>query len=160
MTTVLDICTLVALLGAGLVGGVFFAFSNFVMRALAELEGREGILAMQRINVRVLNPWFLGAFVGTTLMCLAVVAQSIGGTIGTQRVLFLSASGLYVVGCFLVTGLRNVPLNHQLAAVDAEAAGAEDIWRRYLARWTLWNHVRTLACVVACLLFTLGRTLA
>ena len=51
---------LLACVGAGTVGGVFFAFSTFVMKALAQLPARQGIAAMQRINVVVLNPLFLG----------------------------------------------------------------------------------------------------
>ena len=61
--------TLIAALGSGLIAGVFFAFSTFVMKALARLAPAEGIAAMQSINVVVLNPWFLGAFFGTALGC-------------------------------------------------------------------------------------------
>ena len=50
-----------ALLGSALVGGIFFAFSSFVMKALARVPSAEGIGAMQSINVVVLNPSFLGA---------------------------------------------------------------------------------------------------
>jgi len=51
--------------GAGLIGGVFFGFSSFVMKALAQLPVPQGGAAMQRINVVLLNPLFLGVFVGT-----------------------------------------------------------------------------------------------
>jgi uncharacterized membrane protein len=48
--------TLVAALGCGLMAGVFFAFSAFVMKALARLPLAQGIAAMQSINVAVINP--------------------------------------------------------------------------------------------------------
>jgi uncharacterized membrane protein len=38
--------TLFAALGCGVVAGVFFAFSAFVMRALASLPALQGIAAM------------------------------------------------------------------------------------------------------------------
>jgi uncharacterized membrane protein len=57
--------TLFAALGCGLVAGVFFAFSTFVMKALARLPAPQGIAAMQSINVIVINPWFMTAFLGT-----------------------------------------------------------------------------------------------
>lgn len=57
--------TLLGCLGAATVGGVFFAFSSFVMKALAQLPPAQGLAAMQRINVVVLNPAFLGVFLGT-----------------------------------------------------------------------------------------------
>ena len=62
-----------ALLGSALVGGVFFAFSSFVMKALSRLPAAEGIAAMQSINVVVLNPSFLGAFMGTAILSLGAV---------------------------------------------------------------------------------------
>ena len=58
---------LLVCLGAGTIGGVFFGFSTFVMKALAQLSEAQGIAAMQRINVVVLNPLFLGVFVGTAV---------------------------------------------------------------------------------------------
>jgi uncharacterized membrane protein len=39
--------TLAAALGCGLVGGVFFAFSSFVMAALRRLPPADGIAAMK-----------------------------------------------------------------------------------------------------------------
>jgi len=72
----LDVLAFLALLGCGLNGGVFFAFSSFVMRALGRLPPAEGMAAMQTVNVAVRNPVFLGAFLGTAAACgaAAVVA--------------------------------------------------------------------------------------
>ena len=69
---------------------------------------------------------------------------------------FLGGALFYLVGAFLVTGLGNVPLNDQLAAVSATDPAALDVWQHYLSRWTTWNHVRTAAAMVAALLYTLG----
>jgi uncharacterized membrane protein len=65
--------TLVAALGCGLMAGVFFAFSAFVMKALSRLPPAEGIAAMQCINVAVINPLFLGVFIGTGATCVVVM---------------------------------------------------------------------------------------
>ena len=54
-----------AALGCGLMGGLFFAFSVAVMKALGRLPPAEGIAAMQSINVAILNPVFLTVFFGT-----------------------------------------------------------------------------------------------
>lgn len=56
-TTLLAVTTALA---CALVAGVFFAFSNFVMEALARLPAEQGAAAMREINVVVLNPGFLG----------------------------------------------------------------------------------------------------
>jgi len=52
--------------------------------------------------------------------------------------------------------LGNVPLNNRLAAVSPADPGTREVWEHYLDRWTMWNHVRTAAAMVAALLYTLG----
>jgi uncharacterized membrane protein len=59
----------------------------------------------------------------------------------------------YVLGMFVVTMLRNVPLNGALQAAEPSTAEAATTWARYLRQWTRWNHVRTVASTVASALF-------
>ncbi len=145
-----------ALLGSALVGGIFFAFSSFVMQALASVPSAEGIGAMQSINVVVLNPSFLGVFMGTAVVSLGAVGLALAGWGRPFAPFFLGAALFYLIGTFLVTGLGNVPLNDQLAAVSATDPGAREVWENFLGRWTMLNHVRTAAAMVAALLYTLG----
>ena len=145
-----------ALLGSALVGGIFFTFSSFVMKALARVPPAEGISAMQAINVVVLNPSFLGVFIGTAVVSLGAAGLAVAGWGRPSAPFFLGGALFYLAGTFLVTGLGNVPLNNQLAAVSATDPAALDVWERYLSRWTMWNHVRTAAAMVAALLYTLG----
>ena len=147
-----------ALLGSALVGGIFFAFSSFVMKALARVPSAEGIAAMQSINVVVLNPSFLGAFIGTAVLSLGAGGLALAGWGRPSAPFFLGGAIFYLLGTFLVTALGNVPLNDQLAAVSATDPGARDVWERYRGRWTMWNHVRTAAAMVAALLYSLGLT--
>ena len=61
----------------------------------------------------------------------------------------LAAALIYLVGAFGVTSVCNVPLNGEIAPLDParpENAGAMVF---YIAEWTLWNHVRTLASLAA-----------
>ncbi len=145
-----------ALLGSALVGGIFYAFSSFVMKALARVPPAKGIGAMQSINVVVLNLSFLGVFIGTTVVSLGAGGLALAGWGRPSAPFFLGGALFYVVGTFLVTGLKNVPLNDQLAAASPTDPAAHDVWERYLSRWTMWNHVRTNAAMVAALLYTLG----
>ncbi len=145
-----------ALLGSALVGGIFFAFSSFVMKALAGVPSAEGIGAMQSINVVVINPSFMAAFMGTALVSLGAGGLALASWGHPSAPFFLGGALFYLVGTFLVTGLGNVPLNDQLAAVSATDPAARDVWEHYLSRWTMWNHVRTAAAMVAALLYTLG----
>lgn len=145
-----------AVLGTGLVAGIFFAFSAFIMQALGRLPGGRGIAAMQAINITVLNPWFFTAFFGTALLCIGAVFLALRQPIGVENTLIVIGSGVYLFGCILVTVVFNVPLNNRLAALDADSVDAESVWAHYLRRWTLWNHIRTLASLVAALLFALA----
>ena len=156
MNILVIVTAITALLGSAIIGGVFFAFSSFVMKALARVPSSEGIAAMQSINVVVLNPTFLGAFMGTAVISLLVAALAVKEWGTPSASLFLAGAMLYFVGTFLVTGLGNVPLNDQLAALSASDAEAISVWENYLDRWTLLNTIRTVAAVAATLMFTLG----
>jgi uncharacterized membrane protein len=156
MTEPMDILIFAAVLGSGLVAGIFFAFSTFVMRALGQLPENQGIAAMKAINVTVLNPWFFLAFFGTGAVCLPVAFLAFGSAAGTNRVYLLAGCALYLFGCVLVTVAFNVPLNNRLAAAEPESPGAEALWADYRSRWTRWNHVRTAASLAAAGLFALS----
>lgn len=147
---------LVALLGCGLIAGVFFAFSTFVMRALARLPAADGIRAMQSINVVVLNPGFLGAFIGTAAACFAAVVTAIAYWDRPAALAELVGGLLYLVGTFAVTRAFHIPRNDALAATDPTAADAAERWSAYVAGWTAWNHVRTAAALAATAAFALA----
>jgi uncharacterized protein (TIGR02246 family) len=150
------VLTFVAALGSGLVAGIFFAFSNFVMKALARVPSAQGIAAMQSINVVVLNRWFFAVFFGTALCCLALAITSIVRWQRPDAGYLLAGSLLYVIGTILVTIACNVPLNNALAAVEPPSADAGRVWTNYLKNWTAWNHVRTGAALAAAASFTIG----
>jgi len=108
-----------SMLGSALIGGIFFAFSNFIMKALGRVSAAEGISAMQSINVVVLNPLFLGVFTGTAGMSLLAAGPAVREWSEPSSVWYLAGALFYVFGTFLVTALGNVPLNDRLAAVVA-----------------------------------------
>ena len=146
---VLDALAFVVAVGAGIIGGVFYAFSTFVMRALGRLPAREAIAAMQSINVAVINPLFLGVFLGTAAASLGAAVGALAWWQRPGAGYLLCGGLLYLVGTFGVTIAFNVPLNNSLAAVSPGDADAAAQWAGYLGRWTAWNHVRTAAAVAA-----------
>ncbi|OQW60908.1 MAG: hypothetical protein A4S14_18500 [Proteobacteria bacterium SG_bin9] len=149
MERLLPAVTFISVLGTGLIAGVFFAFSSFVMGALGRLPAANGISAMQSINVVVLNPAFLGVFMGTAVLCLVLALSAIMRWSEPGAAYLLIGSTIYVLGTFAVTIALNVPLNDELAAVNAQSGNAANVWARYLTDWTMWNHVRTGASVIA-----------
>jgi uncharacterized membrane protein len=129
--------------------GVFFAFSVCVMSALGRLPEKQGIAAMQAINVAVLNPVFLVVFFGAAAASVISVITSLLTWQAPRALWLLVGSLCYLLGSFLVTMLRNVPLNNALASLPAESREVSCLWARYLSRWTAWNHVRTTASLAA-----------
>ena len=147
------LATLLALalcVGAGAIGGVFLGFSSFVMRALAQIPPVAGIAAMQRINVVVLNRVFLGFFMGTAALSIAAIVLALTAWSTPRSPLLLAAGLLYLVGTFGVTMRCNVPRNNQLARLVTDSPEAQAYWPVYVREWTFWNHVRTVAGLVAC----------
>src|SRR5215470_6884628 len=141
--------TFVTTLGCGLIAGLFFAFSVAVIQAVARLPAAGGIVAMQSINSAILNPLFLTVFVGTAAGCALVMITALARWHAPGSVYLLVGGALYLVGSLLVTVVCNVPKNEALASVapaDPDSAGP---WAGYLASWTTWNHVRTVASLAS-----------
>ena len=156
MTDLTTWLTLVSALGCGLIGGVFFAFSAFVMKALRDLPANQGIAAMQSINIAVINPIFMTAFFGTAALCLVLTVMSVFGWQKPRSVYIILGGLLYLIGTILVTILFNVPRNNALAAVSPASPDAASLWTGYVNSWTAWNHVRTLSALAAAALFSIA----
>jgi uncharacterized membrane protein len=144
----IDIVTLLATLGSALIAGAFYAFSAFIMAALARQPAPAGIAAMQAINVTVLTPMFLGVFVGTVALSLV---SAVAGAFAHEPGWIWGIAGalLYVAGCFGVTMALNVPMNDRLARVQPDSSEGAAFWQNYLSEWTRWNTVRTLGALAA-----------
>lgn len=151
---------LIAALGCGSVGGIFFAFSNFVMRALARLPDAQGIAAMQAINVTVLNPLFLGTFMGTALVSAVLAGYGLLHLSQAGSRWLIAGGLLYLIGNLLVTRACNIPRNGALARLDPSSAAAGDAWREYLRGWNAWNHVRTVTALAASTAFVVALRVA
>jgi len=124
--------------------GLYFTFSNIVMRVLSTRS--DGANTMIEINRKILNPLFLACF------CLS-------GFAGLYFFEFHSglhsiAGLIFFIGTTLVTAVFNVPLNNKLR--DTSQYSLPDVWQSYLTRWVFWNHVRTASAIVSGLLISLS----
>ncbi|MFJ1539101.1 DUF1772 domain-containing protein [Micromonospora chalcea] len=131
-----------ATVGAGLMAGLFAAFSYAVMPALRGADDRTFVDAMQRINVTIVNGWFLLAFLGTPLLATLAAVLAWRGEARPALAWIVAGLALYLV-MFVVTVAVNVPLNDALAAAgSADLAAARE---RFESTWVAWNVVRALA---------------
>ncbi|MGB5556830.1 MAG: anthrone oxygenase family protein [Paracoccaceae bacterium] len=146
-----------AILAYALVGGVFLAFSDFIMRSLSLTSGAGGVEAMQVINREVFRWVFMALFLGMAAVSIAVAVYGgifVGGGPGAMMMI---AGLVYFIGCFGVTVCFNVPMNEALAGMDLSSEGTREYWTgTYLPRWTFWNTVRTFACGVSSALLLFG----
>lgn len=146
----------IAIVGSGLMAGIFYSFSVIVMRGLAELPVPEAIRAMQAINIVVINRWFFSVFMGTSGLSLGLLLVFTLDFRSWTSATVIVGSLTYIVGCFWVTGTRNVPRNEKLAKISADDKASEGLWASYLEEWTLYNHIRTGASFGAMLCYLIA----
>ena len=156
MDSFLFALTLFTALGCGLNAGVFFAFSSFVMKALARLHPAQGVAAMQAINAAAVTPAFMAVLFGTALACGALAVSALFAWDERFAPYLLVGSALYLVGTILLTIAYHVPRNEALARVEPHSADTESYWTRYLSDWTTWNHVRAAAAFAAAATLTIA----
>lgn len=146
--------TMAAAVGTGTVGGVFFAFSGFVMPALNRLSAPQASAAMQSINVMAVRPPLMIALFGAA--ALAVAAPVLAWRHGGQSTgLLIAAGALYLIGTVGVTIVGNVPLNDALARTAAATTNAAS-WASWSSAWTGRNHLRTVAALAATATYALA----
>jgi uncharacterized membrane protein len=145
-----------AAVSSGMIAGVLFAFSAFVMKALTRIKPEQGIAAMQSINITVQNLLCSLLFFGTGLASLFLLVMSLLRWEDPGTEYLLAGSVFYLFGGLLVTGAFNVPLNNKLAAVQPDHAEGHRFWNIFTARWMVWNHVRTVACILTSVSYTVA----
>jgi uncharacterized membrane protein len=140
----------ITILAYAFVGGVFLAFSDFIMRSLTNTSGAGGVEAMQVINREVFRWVFMTLFLGLVPASLVVVGFTFTHSGGPAATLMLLAGLTYLIGCFGVTIFFSVPMNEALAGMDLSVSVTQDYWTQtYVPHWKFWNTVRTLACAVS-----------
>jgi len=148
--------TRVGAIGAGLIGGLFVAFSICVMPALDRLPHDQGTAAMQKINIVIQNPVFLLAFMGTAFAAAALAITSAWTWDEPNSALRLAGGLLYLFGVIVLTFAYHIPRNDALDAVTAGTPDGAAEWARFLKEWVPWNHVRTVASIASTITLTLA----
>jgi len=156
MDQFLFLLTILAALCTMLLGGNFFAFSALFLRALGGLTAERGIVAMQAALTAAKTQALLVLFFGTAVLCLVLGALSAFHWGDPFAPYALAGAAVFLLGGFAVTMLRIIPLNNKLLAVSPDAANARDRWRGFRLKWARWNHVRTVATLLACVCFMLA----
>ena len=145
--------TIAAAVGAGVVGGLLFVFSNVVMPSLDRQSPAVAARTMNDINVVIVNPLFLLFFGGTAVVSVVLAADVVLGSSADGGALRLAGACLYVIGVAVLTAVVHIPRNNQLADARDDEASLAAAWTAYVRPWMLGNHVRAAAAIAACALF-------
>lgn len=139
---------LLASLASAVLGGVFLAFSDVVMRSLAKADS--GAQAMQIINREVFTSVFGALLWGMLVVALIIMAYSLLNVEGPAKLMVVAAALAYGVGVGVVSGLFNVPMNNILDGMSWPSTQTTVYFQSsYVPDWKAWNHVRTAACTAA-----------
>lgn len=136
----------------GLVAGLFWGWTVSVIPGTKNISDLNYVETMQTINRDILNPWFLGAFMGGPI--LLVLSTILYWNEDNFTFILLGAITI-IVGQFVVTAGRNVPLNNRLEAEDLDGITEEDAKRireYYEGPWNFWQYVRTWASFIGLIL--------
>lgn len=156
MSIFLDVLMPFTILAYAFVGGVFLAFSDFIMRPLSLCQKATGAEAMQTINREVFRWVFMTLFLSLAVVSLLIVLYASTRLSGPGQTLFVLSGLVYLIGSFGVTAVFNVPMNNELARMDLGSTNSEYWTDVYLPRWTFWNTVRTAACGLSSTLSLFG----
>jgi len=140
---------LLALLATGAIAGLFFGFRCSVMSALGTVPAPTAITVMRRINVVIVNPPFLAAFLGALALLPATALLAWWAGNGHAAAWFAAAAGVYGIGTFGVTVAFNVPLNDALERSGETSRAPEAEWADFAGPWNRWHAVRTGAAFIA-----------
>lgn len=151
-----------ALLIAGLINaliaGVFFAFSDFVMKSLVEDVPGDGARIMQAINRNVYHSGFIALFFMMTALAAVLGMYAYFILEGPVSQLLKAAACLYLIGVFLVTAGGNVPMNKQLESQEASRM-QKGAWSGFVSDWVNWNHTRWICALGASACYIMAATL-
>jgi len=146
---------LLSVLFLGLVTGLLYSFFCAVMPGMHELNDAEFIGAMQSINLRIQNPWFLSIFIGLLILLPVSIILCYRTKRKRSTAFFLAAFLVYFMGVIGTTALGNIPLNNELAKLDLKAMNPDLIIaarHHFEGSWNQYHILRTFAAILSFIL--------
>ena len=147
--TPLHAAALTTAAASGVLGGVLFGFSSFVMPALRRLPAAQAVATMQAFNrtaPRALGVPLVVSGPGTAAVAAWVLSRP---DVPSSARSLLVAGAVTAVAAFAITAAYHVPRNNRLDTVDATTEGAAALWSAYEPGWVSMNHVRTALSLVS-----------
>jgi uncharacterized membrane protein len=155
---------IIATIFAGLMAGLFYAWSISVTPGIAQVNDNQYLSAFQAMNRAILNPAFLLPFMGQVILLILLSYLSYKSSSAAQFWYILSAMLLYCFGCMAVTIFGNIPLNNSLEILQLEKMSAQqwaDFRLGFEQQWNRFNWIRTISTLFSfiCLILACVDTL-
>jgi uncharacterized membrane protein len=144
---------------AGLMAGLFYAWSISVTPGLANVSDENYLHAFQSMNRAILNPLFFIAFMGQAILLPLLSFLYFKSSAPGQFMYILSATILYLAGCMAFTIFGNVPLNETLEALKIGnlSPNEMDAFRKgFENKWNNLNWIRTASTLLSLLLLIIA----
>lgn len=136
-----------------LVAGLVFTFAIIVMPGIGSLNDKDFLRAFQVIDKVIQNnhPVFMLTWIGSILFIITSLILGIKQLEGTNLLLVIIASVLYLLGVQLSTIINNIPLNNKLQTINIDKISDKEteIARENFERpWNRWNVFRTIISIL------------
>ncbi len=145
-----------AILSGGIVAGIFFAFSDFIMKSLATIPPASGIEAMTSINRRVYRSIFIAGIWMVAILSAALIFAGFTQPKSPASYWLIGGGIIYILGVIAVSFIYNIPMNHKLEALGTTNKESDSYWKRYLSKWLLWNHARSASAIASSLCYLIA----
>src|SRR6266496_78137 len=123
-----------ALIAAGLIAGLFYAYACSVMPGLAHGDDKTFVEGMRGINIAIINPVFMLTFLGAPLLAVVAIFLHLGSE--TRSALpWVIAGAVFLVAMLVITGAVNVPMNDALMNGQTNYA---ELRAAFEASWVRW----------------------
>ena len=148
--TLFSIALVLAAFLCSLVAGFLFAFAVVVMPGLGRLDDGGFIRAFQMIDgiIQRSQPLFVFTWMGSVLALMTAAVLGIWELGGSNRLLLITATLVYILGVQLPTVTINIPINNKLQKLDlgtTSESAQRQARSEFEPRWNRWNVIRT-AC--------------
>lgn len=132
MSTVVLVAALIA---AGLIAGLFYAYACSVMPGLARGDDKTFVEGMRGINIAIVNPVFMLTFLGAPLLAgVAIFLNS-----GPRP--WVIAGFACLVAMIVITGVVHIPLNNALESGGDDYAAVRAAFETVWVRWNILRAV-------------------
>ncbi|MFA7767944.1 DUF1772 domain-containing protein [Streptomyces sp. NRRL S-448] len=152
-----------ATITAGLISGLFYAFTVAVMPGLARSSDRTTIETMQNINKAILNGWFILAYLGAPLLITTTLILHATDPDSRDTVPPLAAALVTYLATVIITARINIPLNNALEQAGPSEHHTEPTIHTtrttYETPWNKANTWRTLLTTLTLALLAYALTL-